>query len=268
MYTYVTLVTNEDYALAAKALARSLRMTNARYPLTVLATREVNSLAELATLGCTIQYVEPLPLSDSFRQRHSRKAQHSAAPFTKGNKPQFHDPLDNFAKLSLWSMEKFKKVVFLDADMLVIKNIDHLFGYPEFVAAPNVYESLTDFQRMNSGVFVAQPSMDTYVDMLRTLDQPDVFWRRTDQTFLQSYFPRWHGLPYIYNTLQYIWFNLPQLWDWDSIHVVHYQYEKPWEVNHPKREQLQPLIDLWHHILEHGTMPDDLATPEGGYVGS
>ena len=262
MYSYVTLVTNEDYALAARALARSLTMTGAEWPLTVLAVRDVPGLDQLEALGCRLLPVDPLPVSGEFRARHTRTAQHAEAPFTKGNKPAFHDPLDNFVKLRLWELEQYRKVVFLDADMLVIQNIDRLFGYPEFVAAPNVYESLADFHRMNSGVFVAEPSRRTYEAMMARLDQPNVFWRRTDQTFLQAYFPDWHGLPYIFNTLQYVWFNLPGLWDWHSIHVVHYQYEKPWDPNHPKRELLQPLIDLWWHILDHGTMPDHLAQPE------
>jgi len=266
MYSYVTLVTNEDYALAAKALARSLRMTEARWPLTVLAVRDVPGLDDLAALGAKIVSTPPLPLSEEFRARHSRKAQHAAAPFTKGNKPAFHDPLDNFAKLRLWELDEYKKAVFLDADLIVVKNIDRLFAFPEFVAAPNVYESLQDFHRMNSGVFVAEPSKDTFNSMLERLDRPDRFWRRTDQTFLQEYFPDWHGLPYIYNTLQYVWFNLPGLWDWNSIHVIHYQYEKPWETDHPKRKQLGPLIDLWWHVLERGELPAELPIPEGGYI--
>ncbi len=267
MYSYVTLVSNEDYALAAKALARSLVMTDAQWPLTVIAPRGVSGLDELSSLGCRIQPVDPLALSDDFRDRHSRRSQHAAAPFTKGNKPVFHDPLDNFAKLRLWELEEYDRVVFLDADLIAIQNIDRLFGYPEFVAAPNVYESLEDFHRMNSGVFVAKPDRRTFEEMLVRLDQPDVFWRRTDQTFLQTYFPEWHGLPYIYNTLQYVWFNLPGLWDWNSIRVVHYQYEKPWEPNHPKRDQLGPLIDLWWHVLETGEMPDKLPVPAGAHAG-
>jgi alpha-N-acetylglucosamine transferase len=149
-------------------------------------------------------------------------------------------------------------VVFLDADTLVVKNIDRLFGYPEFSAAPNLYETLDDMHRLNSGVFVAQPSAATFADMLARLDAPDAIWRRTDQTFLETYFPHWHGLPYIYNTLQYVYFNLPQLWSWPSIHVVHYQYEKPWDSNHAKRDQLLPLIELWHRIMDGGDIPNEL----------
>ena len=253
MNSYVTLVSNPDFLTGAVALARSLMICNAKVPLTVLALYGIEGIERLEALGCPIKIVEPLPLSDGFRERHSRSSQHKRAPFTKGNKPDFHNPLNNFLKLRLWEMEDHDKIVFLDADTLVIKNIDRLFDYPEFVAAPNLYESLADFHRMNSGVFVAQPNRQTFADMLTRLDQPDVFWPRTDQTFLQTYFPDWHGLPYIYNTLQYVWFNLPQLWNWESIHLIHYQYEKPWEANHPKRELLAPLIDLWWQVYEHGT---------------
>jgi alpha-N-acetylglucosamine transferase len=260
--SYVTLVTNPDYALGARALARSLRMVGAQWPLTVLTVADIDGLSELEKLGCTILRVDPLTVSDDFKARHSRGAQHAQAPFTKGNKPRFHDPLHNFAKLRLWELEQHEKIVFLDADTLVIQNIDRLFGYPEFAAAPNLYESLTDFHRLNSGVFVAQPSRSTFEAMLERLDQPDVFWKRTDQTFLETYFPDWHGLPYIYNTLQYVWFNLPQLWNWNSVRVIHYQYEKPWEENHPKRNLLTPLIDLWWSVLENGRLPENLPSPQ------
>ncbi len=263
MNSYITLVSNPDFLTGAVALARSLLMVKAQFPLTVLALDGIEGIERLESLDCRIQIVEPLPVSEAFRTRHSRSSQHKLAPFTKGNKPDFHDPLNNFLKLRLWQMTEHEKVVFLDADTLVVKNIDRLFGYPEFVAAPNLYESLADFHRMNSGVFVAQPNPQTFADMLARLDQPDVFWPRTDQTFLQTYFPDWHGLPYIYNTLQYVWFNLPQLWNWESIHLIHFQYEKPWEANHPKREQLAPLIDLWKNVYDHGTLPVELPSPLG-----
>ncbi|MBZ0276590.1 MAG: glycosyl transferase [Anaerolineae bacterium] len=263
MYRYVTLIANADYVTGAVALARSLRMCQSRWPLTALVVENCAGLDTLESLGCELRPVTPLPLSDDFRQRHSRQQQHQQAPFTKGNKPQFHDPLLNFVKLRLWEMTDCEKVIFLDADTLVIRNIDRLFVYPEFSAAPNVYESLADFHRLNSGVFVAQPDQRTFDSMLAALDQPGVFWRRTDQTFLQAFFPDWHGLPYIFNTLQYVWFNLPGLWNWEQIHVVHYQYEKPWEADHPKRQQLAPLIDLWQRVYESGQMPETLPpTPD------
>lgn len=266
-HAYVTLVTNADYAMGALALARSLTLTGSKADIVVLHTGGVDGayLAPLDELGCRLIEVDHLDLSDDFNQRHARGNLHAAAPFAKGRKPEFHSPLDNFCKLRLWQLIEYEKCVFIDADALVLRNIDRLFDYPEFSAAPNVYESLEDFKRLNSGVFVARPSDATFAAMLERLDQPDVFWRRTDQTFLENFFADWHGLPVYMNMLQYVWFNLPELWDWSQIGVLHYQYEKPWEANHPKAERLEPLIALWHAYHKGTAIPDiaSLAGPSG-----
>lgn len=263
---YVTLVTNADYANGAAGLVRSLRHHGTSADIVVLHTGgvEPSTLHELASLGAVLIRAELLPTSDGFNARHQRKSIHGQNPFTKGRKPAFHTPLDNFAKLRLWELEQYERVVFIDADALVVRNIDRLFDYPEFSAAPNVYESLRDFHRLNSGVFVARPSRETFARMVAALDGPDAYWPRTDQTFLQHVFPHWHGLPVFFNMLQYVWFNLPELWDWKSVSVVHYQYEKPWEIDHPKAERLRPLIDLWHSYRNGTGIPDTdlLPNPE------
>jgi alpha-N-acetylglucosamine transferase len=263
-YAFVTLVTNADYAMGATALARSIRRTGTQADIVVLHTGGVPeyALAPLAQFGCRFAATELLPLSDAFNARHARTSLYSAAPFTKGRKPDFHSPLDNFCKLRLWQLTEYERCIFIDADALVLKNIDRYFGYPEFSAAPNVYESLVDFHRLNSGVFVATPSLQTFENMLAKLDTPDAFWPRTDQTFLQNFFTDWHGLPVTMNMLQYVWFNMPDLWDWPSIGVLHYQYEKPWEKDHPKAERLRPLINLWHAFLTGDAIPEIAALPK------
>lgn len=262
---YATLVTNPDYVLGATALVRSLRLTGTKADIVVMHTGgvDVATLEPLIALGARLHPADLLPTSDAFNERHSRARIHADKPFTKGRKPDFHTPLDNFAKLRLWEMEAYDRIVFIDADAIVIRNIDRLFAYPEFSAAPNVYESLADFHRMNSGVFVAKPSHATFDAMLARLDAPGAHWPRTDQTFLQEFFPDWHGLPVFDNMLQYVWFAMPALWDWKSIRVVHFQYEKPWETDHPKAARLRPLIDLWRAYLTGENIPDidTLANP-------
>lgn len=260
---YVTLVTNQDYALGALVLQRSLVHSGTKADRVVLHTGGVSKadLAPLEAEGAILIEADLLPTSEAFNERHARLKLHADAPFTKGRKPDFHTPLDNFVKLRLWELTQYDKVIFLDADILVLKNIDRLFAYPEFSAAPNVYETLGDFHRLNSGVFVAEPSHMRFDSMLAALDQNDAFWRRTDQTFLEYYFPHWHGLPVFDNMLQYVWFNLPELWDWKAISVLHFQYEKPWEKDHPKAARLQPLIDLWTAFRNGDTIPDIASLP-------
>ncbi|WP_303730514.1 glycosyltransferase [Paracoccus solventivorans] len=260
---FVTLVTNADYALGARALLRSIVLSGTEADICVLHTDVAAAhLAPLSALGARLVRCELLPTSPAFNAAHAREALHGRAAFTKGEKPPFHTPLDNFAKLRLWQLD-YARVVFIDADALVLQNVDKLFDYPEFCAAPNVYESLADFHRMNSGVFTARPSQETFRDMLARLDVPGVFWRRTDQSFLQEYFPDWHGLPVFCNMLQYVWFAMPQLWRWRDINILHFQYEKPWQ-DHAKADQLRPLIELWRAYAEGGPVPDSRDLPDPG----
>lgn len=260
---FVTLATNPDYVIGAAALFRSLIRTGTTADLVMLYTDlPGGEVADIEALGVRAVQVDLLPTSGDFNALHARDRLHGNAPFTKGCKPPFHTPLDNFAKLRLWQLD-YARVVFIDADAIVLQNIDRLFDYPEFSAAPNVYESLADFHRLNSGVFTARPSQATFDAMLNRLDRPDAFWRRTDQTFLETYFPHWHGLPVFDNMLQYVWLNMPQLWRWQDIRVLHYQYEKPWQ-NHAKADRLRVLIDLWHAHASDGPVPDlrDLPAPD------
>ena len=172
---FVTLATNSDYVIGAAALIRSLRRTGTTADLVVMYTDlPGDDLARLSALGARLVQVDLLPTSDAFNALHGRDRLHGAAPFTKGEKPPFHTPLDNFAKLRLWQLD-YERVVFIDADAIVLQNIDRLFDYPEFSAAPNVYESLGDFHRLNSGVFTARPGAATFDAMLAHLDRPGQF---------------------------------------------------------------------------------------------
>ncbi len=156
---FVTLVTNVAFLPGAVALVRSLVLTGTRADIVVMHTAAVTAaeLAPLTALGARLVETDLLPTSDAFNAAHARSEIHGRNPFTKGGKPAFHTPLDNFVKLRLWQLP-YERVVFLDADALVLRPLDRLFDYPEFSAAPNVYETVGDFRRLNSGVFTARPS--------------------------------------------------------------------------------------------------------------
>ncbi|MFV0410518.1 MAG: glycosyltransferase [Paracoccus sp. (in: a-proteobacteria)] len=260
-HAYVTLATNADYALGALALVNSIKASGTGADCVVLYTSLPEAaLTPLRAAGARLIAADLLETSAGFNAAHARDALHARAAFTKGTKPPFHTPLDNFAKLRLWQLTEYESVVFIDADAVMLRNCDKLFAYPEFCAAPNVYESLADFHRLNSGIFTARPSQATFDAMMARLDQPGVFWRRTDQTFLESYFPDWHGLPVFYNMLQYVWLNMPDLWSWQEIHILHFQYEKPWQ-DHDKADRLRPLIELWRGYAGQGPRLDPASLP-------
>ncbi|SNT71911.1 Alpha-N-acetylglucosamine transferase [Paracoccus seriniphilus] len=252
---FVTLVTNPDYLPGAEALLRSLLLTDTPADLVVMHRGlQPAHLERLRLHGARLIAAELLPTSREFDLTHARDALHARAAFTRGGKPDFHTPLDNFVKLRLWQLD-YERCVFIDADAIVLRPVDKLFEMPEFCAAPNVYDGLDGFHRMNSGVFTARPDIQRFDDMLARLDRPGAFWRRTDQTFLQDYFDDWQGLSIHHNMLQYVWFNMPELWSWEDIRILHFQYEKPWQA-HAKAELLRPLIDLWQTIASGQPVPD------------
>jgi glycogenin glucosyltransferase len=63
-----------------------------------------------------------------------------------------------FTKLHAWKLVEYEKCVFLDADTLVLQNVDDLFSRPEISAAPDT--GWPDC--FNSGVFVFVPSIQTH----------------------------------------------------------------------------------------------------------
>ncbi|KAG7246061.1 hypothetical protein CRUP_014172, partial [Coryphaenoides rupestris] len=67
-----------------------------------------------------------------------------------------------FTKLHCWTLTHYSKCVFMDADTLVLSNIDELFERDELSAAPD--PGWPDC--FNSGVFVFVPSVETHEKLL------------------------------------------------------------------------------------------------------
>ena len=43
----------------------------------------------------------------------------------------------NYSKLSIWELIEYDKVIFIDSDLVVLKNMDRFFVYPQLSAAGN-----------------------------------------------------------------------------------------------------------------------------------
>ena len=67
-----------------------------------------------------------------------------------------------FSKLQAWRLEEYSKCVFLDADTLVLTNVDDLFEREELSAAPDI--GWPDL--FNTGVFVFKPSYETFCSLV------------------------------------------------------------------------------------------------------
>jgi lipopolysaccharide biosynthesis glycosyltransferase len=198
----------------------------------LMATPDVSpaTRARLTAQGWEVRGIEPLRNSNT----------HGAAPLF----PRFEHA---FVKLRAWQLTDFDKVVLLDADTLVLKNVDELFERPELSAAPDML--LPD--HFNSGVMVLRPSEDTFQRMVRSLVSAENY-DGGDQGFLNTFFsdwysgPRTHRLPVGYNLLHFIYQfmrshpGLKGTLDREA-RILHYAVQKPWH----RAPQLTGGSDVW-----------------------
>lgn len=64
---------------------------------------------------------------------------------------------NTFDKIHLFGLTKFSKLVYLDSDMIVLKNIDVLFEKPHLSAVAAGQLEHPDWTRLNSGLMVIEP---------------------------------------------------------------------------------------------------------------
>lgn len=184
---YVTLVTSDSYVVGAGVLARSLQATGTKRQIWCLAASKNLSTYSLEILRSVFDGVTEVDCIDSGDN----------ANLALLGRPELGP---TFTKLHLWRLIQFGKVVFLDADILVLKNIDDLFEREEFSACADI--GWPDC--FNSGVFVAIPKEETYQALMKLAEKEGSF-DGGDQGLLNSFFSDWsvgpssRRIPFIYN---------------------------------------------------------------------
>ncbi|KAL5826746.1 hypothetical protein ACOSQ3_018588 [Xanthoceras sorbifolium] len=262
------LAGNGDYVKGVVGLAKGLRKAKSAYPLVVAMLPDVPEEHReiLRSQGCILREIEPI--------------------YPPENQTQFAMAyyVINYSKLRIWNFEEYSKMIYLDADIQVFDNIDHLFdmadgyfyavmdcfcenswcnspqfsiGYcqqcPDRVAWPAEMGSPPALY-FNAGMFVFEPSRLTYDNLLRTvrITPPTLF---AEQDFLNMNFRKMYKpIPLVYNLVLAMLWRHPENVELEKVKVVHYcaAGSKPWrftgeEVN-MDREDIKMLVAKWWDI--------------------
>jgi alpha-N-acetylglucosamine transferase len=214
-----------------EALGSSLRATGTRVPMVAMVTPEIRSGTRdrLAGQGWTVREVQPIE---------------NPNPATQQMLPRFGAA---YTKLRAWQLQDLDRVVLLDADTIVLRNVDDLFERPEIAAAPDFF--LPD--RFSSGVMVLEPSQATFERMIHALSVEESY-DGGDQGFLNNFFAGWYGMPVLhrlpvgYNLAHFIYQFMhghPSAWAQlqGEVKIVHYLVQKPWRA----RSTLTGASELW-----------------------
>ncbi|XP_068194312.1 glycogenin-1 [Antennarius striatus] len=256
---FVTLATNDSYAKGAMVLGQSLRNHNTTRKLVILIGPHVGEPCR-DVLHSIFDEVRVVDVMDSEDVAHLSLMKRPDLGVT-------------FTKLHCWALTQYSKCVFMDADTLVLSNIDELFEREELSAAPD--PGWPDC--FNSGVFVFRPSNET-LDKLLTFCGENGSFDGGDQGVLNSFFNTWatadisKHLPFIYNLSSIaIYSYLPAFKQYGHrAKVVHFLGQvKPWNHSYdaqmgevkghslsPDLSQLHPdYLLMWWQLYVQSVLP-------------
>lgn len=210
---YATVLhSSEAYVCGAITLAQSLRQSGTNRDLIILLDKSISEpkRAALAKAGWKIRFIK--------RIRNPKAEKHSYNEY-------------NYSKFRLWLLTDYDKIIFIDADIIVLRNLDILFQFPQMTAVGN------DFSLFNSGIMVLEPSNCTFRIFMDHRDDI-VSYNGGDQGFLNELFVWWHRLPRRVNFLKNFWENSTTneigyknaLFGADppKVYAIHYLGWKPW----------------------------------------
>lgn len=97
-----------------------------------------------------------------------------------------------FWKLQIWRLTQFDKLIWLDTDGIVYRNMDHIFNWKPIWGQRDAWVCSDDKEIQNwlcSGFMLIEPSEDTYHQLIEYAERPDNrWWENGDQKLISDYF--------------------------------------------------------------------------------
>ena len=157
------------------------------------------------------------------------------------NRPDLHSA---FTKINLWKQTQFRKIVYLDADVVAYRAPDELFDLPHaFSAAPDI--GWPDL--FNTGVMVLTPNMGDYYALVAMADR-GISFDGADQGLLNMHFKNtYNRLSFTYNVTPSAHYQyVPAYMHFQSsISMVHFiGSEKPWVSGREKSTGSSPFDEI------------------------
>ncbi|XP_022890927.1 inositol phosphorylceramide glucuronosyltransferase 1-like isoform X2 [Olea europaea var. sylvestris] len=242
---YVTLLYGDEFLLGVRVLGKSIRDTGSTKDMVALVSDGVSNYAKklLQADGWIVNTISLLQNPNQVRPKRFWGV---------------------YTKLKIFNMTNYKKVVYLDADTIVVKSIEDLFKCRKFCA------NLKHSERLNSGVMVVEPSAELFNDMMTKVTTLHSY-TGGDQGFLNSYYsdfanahlfepdaspddlksrpvPQMERLSTLYNADVGL-YMLANKWmvDEEELRVIHYTLGplKPWDW---WTSWLVKPVDVWQDV--------------------
>ncbi|KAG8159443.1 hypothetical protein KVR01_011104 [Diaporthe batatas] len=249
---YVTLLLSDTYLPGALVLAHSLRDAGTPKKLAVMVTLDSVSAEVITQLKAVFDYVIPVP-----RVRNAKPAN-----LYLMNRADLHSA---FTKINLWKQTQFRRIVYIDADVVAYRAPDELFDLDHpFSAAPDI--GWPDL--FNTGVMALRPNLGDYYALVAMAER-GISFDGADQGLLNMHFKNnYNRLSFTYNVTpsghyQYV----PAYRHFQSsINMVHFiGSDKPWALGRQASSGGSPydeMLGRWWAVYDrHYRQPSPPLTP-------
>jgi alpha-N-acetylglucosamine transferase len=264
-YLYSTIISSNDYVYGVLALHQSYLDSRSPYPFLVIATDnlEKKNIDLLKDFGIDV-IVKPMLFLPRKAMEYDLRLDMPAL---------FAIWTSAWSKMYFFSLSEYDKVVCLDADVIIRKNIDDLFeapdgagvqDYPDPSIPGNYYITPSDrWHEFPGGLWVIKPATEKFDETIRFFSEENPVMVMNDQTAFQHLYPDWpqrkelHLLPR-YNYV--IWrdrilrpHELPEFDLEKDARCLHYIVHKPWKTPREadfKNEHMNWAYGEWWRIWD------------------
>tara|TARA_A100001015_G_scaffold288731_1_gene359878 strand:- start:443 stop:1258 length:816 start_codon:yes stop_codon:yes gene_type:complete len=257
MQAYASILATDDFLPGILALASSLKKAESRFPFICFVTDPISkaSLDQLEYFNINYKLITPLVFES--KEYLFERFKHI------------------WTKLRLFEQDNFSRLVYLDADMCLLKNIDELFeinlaqdtiamapacvcnpekhfNYPKHWKPENCFfNGAKKSFYGNAGFLVLEPNGGLFRKMMCFLKNQELsHYLFVDQDFLNDFFKaKITPLSYVYNTLKTCLVHHPDVCQLKEVKAIHYILDKPWETNKSPVEAIYKDINaVWQDI--------------------
>lgn len=256
-FAYVTVLSNETFLPGVKALLKSMKAVHASYPIGIMIpkslehslTSAIEKMGILSSCNAFIIVADDLVIPPEVSIDRS------------------HHWANTFFKLKTMSLMQFKKIIMIDCDVLVLKNMDELFQRESMSATSAGVCVHPDWAgNFTSGLVVMEPDKSIYEKLVGAIGTTvnhlhEQGKRAGDQDVVQTVFPDWssHDNLLIHEKYNVIWYSIPHFCRYyhlhtDDIYMVHFTGAiKPWGYDkwyglRELHKELRTQFKLWDWV--------------------
>ena len=224
---YATVLASTNYLDGVRTLLFSLTKVKSNYPLIVIVPVGFDIACQQAikAWGGIIEYAEnweKVDLGDLIK---------------KNKRPHWNN---TFIKLCIFNLVQFEKIVYIDSDMIVLENIDHLFD-KNHISAVQGGKLIFHWEDINSGLMVIKPNQKEFSELVNLI--PTVCKKKIesnegfgDQDVISYYYKyvnkQWEGenrLDERYNAMIRCIHELCVILGYKNLKIIHFTGDKkPW----------------------------------------